>query len=400
MDTAVLEQKLTGLQGELKGYFDQAKEQERARGTIDQDTKTAIEALQKQVDAIDAKIVQATFSQPEGKSFSTALDENESLQRLLRDGNGKASIKFDAKQAAEVFETKTTLTTGTGSLGAASVSGVLPFDRTTGVVAEARRRLRVRDLLSSRPTTFAVIDFVKVNSPLVNASPQVEGSSKFENAVTFTTHSERVKTLATFIRATKQIIEDMTELKSFLMASLPYYTNRVEETQLLSGDGTGENLNGLITQATAFNTALLSNSQGWNKIDQIGRAIQQVTVADEIEPTFVTLNPTDWWDMRLTKDSYGRYILGDPQTDVRPRLFGMVDLVPTTAVTAGTFLVGTGLPVASEIRDRMGMQVDISTEDADNFTKNLVTIRAEKRLALVVYRPGSYITGTFNRSPA
>jgi HK97 family phage major capsid protein len=68
--------------------------------------------------------------------------------------------------------------------------------------------------------------------------------------------------------------------------------------------------------------------------------------------------------MRLQKDAFGRYILGDPQTAVRPSLFGL-DVVPTTSITLGTFLVGSGNPVAAEIRDRMDMTVEISTENQD-----------------------------------
>jgi HK97 family phage major capsid protein len=90
--------------------------------------------------------------------------------------------------------------------------------------------------------------------------------------------------------------------------------------------------------------------------------------------------------------------LGDPQIAVRPNIFGL-DVVPTTSMAAGTFLVGSGSPVAAEIRDRMEMQVEISTEHSDYFVRNLVAIRAEKRLALITKRPNSFVTGSFTTSP-
>src|SRR5262249_29601097 len=124
-----------------------------------------------------------------------------------------------------------------------------------------RQQLTVRDLLFARPTNMQVVDYVKVSSPLSNASPQSEGSSKYENAVSFTTASERVKTIATFIRASKQILDDFTELENFLRSGLTYYVNAAEEAELLSGSASGEHLNGLITQATAFSTAYLSASR-------------------------------------------------------------------------------------------------------------------------------------------
>ena len=290
-------------------------------------------------------------------------------------------------------------TTITSSAVGVATTGVLQIDRIPGITLEARQTLTVRDLLSARPTTMQVVDFVKVNTPMANASPQVEGSAKAENAVTFSSVSEKVRTIATWIPASKQILDDFTELMGFINSTLPYYVNLAEELQLLSGDNTGENLHGLITQAAAFSTGLLSSSKGWNKIDIVGRAIQQITAAKELDPTFVVLHPNDWWEMRLTKDGFGRYILGDPQTNVRPSLFGL-DVVYTTSIANGTFLVGSGNPIASEIRDRMEMQVEISTEHQDFFTKNLVAVRGEKRVVLVVKRPNSYITGSFTTSPA
>ncbi|WP_263418410.1 phage major capsid protein [Terriglobus albidus] len=110
------------------------------------------------------------------------------------------------------------------------------------------------------------------------ASPVAEASTKPENAVTFTSSSEKIRTIATWIPATKQILDDFTELASFLQTSLTYYVNLEEELQLLSGDNTGENLHGIIPQASAFNTGLLVPTAGWNKIDIVGRAIEQLTV--------------------------------------------------------------------------------------------------------------------------
>jgi HK97 family phage major capsid protein len=77
-----------------------------------------------------------------------------------------------------------------------------------------------------------------------------------------------------------------------------------------------------------------------------------------------------------------------------PSLFG-ITLVPTTSIAQGSFLVGSGNPAASEIRDRMEMIVEVSTEHQDYFVRNLVAVRGEKRLALVVKRPASYVYGTF-----
>jgi HK97 family phage major capsid protein len=114
----------------------------------------------------------------------------------------------------------------------------------------------------------------------------------------------------------------------------------------------------------------------------VGCAIQQINASLEISPTFIVMHPNDWWATALLKDGFGRYLLTDPQSLATPRIFGL-DVVVTTSISQGTFLVGSGSSVAAEIRDRMEMQIEVSTENADYFTRNLVAIRAEKRLCLV-----------------
>jgi HK97 family phage major capsid protein len=359
-------------------------------------TQKDLRDLQKQVDFIDSRTSDRIVAQGSSKGLETILTENEDVSRLIRDRKGRAYFTLKGDQIPELMEQKTTVLLSGQSI---ATPGVVTIERMPGIVLEARRRLTIRQLLTSRPTTAGLIYYVKVNSPISVASPQVEGLAKQENAVTFTVGQATVKTIATWIPASKQALDDVTELEGFLRASLPYYVNRLEETQLLSGDNTGENLNGLITQSTAFNTALLSATAGWTRIDQIGAAIEQIAMIDEVPPSFVALNPIDWWNMRRTKDTLGRYILGDPQSVGSPTIWDLI-AVPTNSVVVGTFLVGGGDPAQCEIRDRMEMQVEISTEHADYFTRNLIAIRAEKRLALIVQRPQSFIHGTFTTSPA
>lgn len=360
------------------------------------DFKTAydkrLKDIQTQVDAIDVANAQRHVADLPTKSLHAILQEDESVQRLIRDRKGSCIVNLSGGNS-RLIERKTTLTSDVVGL---TTTGVLAIDRIPGITPEARQRLMVRQALTARPTALQIVDFVKVTTPMHPASPQVEASDVGENAVVFTAVSERVRTIGTWIPATRQLLDDLTELAAFLQDSLTYYVDLEEEKQMLAGDGTGVNLAGFIPQAAAFDTSLLSHA--WTKIDIVGSAMAQLAIAKEIDPTFTVLNPVDWWQMRLTKDSFGRYILGDPQSVAAPSLFGM-RVISTTNIAAGTFLVGSGNPAASEIRDRMETQVEISTSHADFFVKSLLAIRAEKRLALIVKRPGSFITGTFTTSP-
>jgi HK97 family phage major capsid protein len=391
-----LNQELTSLQNDLKGYVSKAAEEKAQHGTMLSETKAALEKIQTQVDAIDMKLVNRHTGEKQ-VSLADQLKDNDDVQRLLRSKKGTASFTV---KGANPFSTKTTITeiatgSGLGPVGD-STSGVLGIDRISGITPEARQALRVRDLLVSRPTTLQLVDFVKVSSAPAAGSMTLEANAITENAVSFTSASEKVQTVATWIPATRQVLDDMTDLMGYISTSLPYYIDLEEELQLLSGDATGANLHGLITQAAAATYTTLSTD---NRIDILGQAISQIATAKELDPTFIALNTADWWNIRLTKDSYGRYILGDPQSPVAPNLFG-IPVVPTTSITANHYLIGSGAAPAAEIRDRMETTVEISTEHASFFTQGLVAIRAEKRLALVVKRPNAFVTGVLTIPPA
>jgi HK97 family phage major capsid protein len=297
-----LEQKLAELQVQLKSYVDKAAEEKTQFGTMLSETKTALEGLQKQYDAIDVKLAERHAQSAPPETLEEMLKKDESVCRLMKDRRGMAVFSMKGAQVRNILERKTTITSTAVGL---TTTGVLQIDRIPGITPEARQDLKVRDLLTARPTTMQVVDFVKVNAPMAIASPQTEASDKAQNAVTFTSVSEKVRTLATWIPATKQVLDDFSELAGFINSTMPYYVNLEEELQLLSGDGTGENLHGLIPQATAFSTGLLSAAAGWNKIDIVGRAIQQITAAKELQPTFAVVHPTDWWGMRLAEGHAG-----------------------------------------------------------------------------------------------
>lgn len=157
---------------------------------------------------------------------------------------------------------------------------------------------------------------------------------------------------------------------------------------MLLGDGTGQHLFGLIPQATAFDETL--RQAGDTEIDIIGRAIGQSELA-LLPATGIMLNTVDWNAMRLIKDGQGNYLMGNPQQNVEPRLWGLPVAV-TPAMPVGRFLVGSFL-LAAQIFDREEASVELSTEDRDNFIRNLVTLLAEQRMALAVKRREAIIYG-------
>jgi HK97 family phage major capsid protein len=128
-------------------------------------------------------------------------------------------------------------------------------------------------------------------------------------------------------------------------------------------------------------------------LDVLRAAMLQASLAN-IPPTGIVLNPTDWFKIETTKDTAGAYIIGNPQDGTNPRLWGL-PVVETPAMTVDKFLVGA-FRYGAQIFDRQDATVEISTEDSDNFRKNLVTILAEERLALAVYNTLAFVKGDFS----
>jgi HK97 family phage major capsid protein len=183
-------------------------------------------------------------------------------------------------------------------------------------------------------------------------------------------------------------------LSSYINGRLIYGLKFVEEPQILFGDGTGQNLLGAVPQSTAYDAALetILDIQMKNKMDVLRAAMLQVQLA-LYPPTGIVLHPTDWASITLLKDANGNYLIANPQSSVSQMLWTL-PVVPSMSMSQGDFLVGA-FRLGSQIFDREQANIAISYEDRDNFIRNAVTIRAEERLALIVYRPKAFVKGTF-----
>ena len=390
-----IETQLEHLQTEIKTFVAKVDEERKANGAASQETKAQLEGILKRQDELEQKLA-ASPSAKAGRTLETELKENESVARLMRDRKGTAYLSLKGDAARQMIEAKSTVTSSTVGFPTA---GVMPEER-GAYVPEARKQLRMRDVIASRPISVAQYSWPKYSITGTKASPVAEASQKPINTYDPTTVTERVKTIATYFKTGRQVLEDWSELQSILTSLGSYKYNAEMDRQILTGSNTGEDLNGLITQAQAFDSALLSAATGYTYFDQLNAAAQQIAEDDELTPTFFVVHPRNWYQMLRLKDNDKNYMLGGPTGGTGLQRIWDMTPVPTTQISAGTFLVGSGTPVAAEYRNRMELEVAISTEDADNFTYNLVTIRFEGRGLLACYRPDAFVTGTFLNSPA
>lgn len=262
--------------------------------------------------------------------------------------------------------------------------------RETSVNRLAGRRALVRDLLPVINTESGSVEYVDQTTRDNQAAPQVEGALKAESSYAFELKTTPVRTIAHWTKASVQVLDDAPQLASIIDQEMRYGLEIAEDDQILFGSGTGANLNGIVTNAAAYSPELSVATE--TEIDKIGLAMLQVGLAHYV-PNGVIINPADWMRMRLLKDSDGKYLLGDPQANPSLALFGL-PVIATTAMPVDKFLVGD-FRAAATLYDRQSPTVQLSTEDGDNFVKNMVTIRAEERLGLAIKNAAALSYGDF-----
>lgn len=287
-------------------------------------------------------------------------------------------------------ETKAALTSAVTDAGG-SVGDLVVAGRDQALMLP-RRKLFIRNLLPVVEVTSGSVEYPKLKTSTSGAATVAEAELKPQSDMQFELVTEPIRTIAHWMLASRQVLDDAPQLQGIIDSELLYGLALEEEGQLLNGGGTGTDLNGINTQATAF--AAGSNVvTAPNKIDVILYAMLQGALAN-LPPSAIVLHPSDWTSMRGIKDADGKYLLGDPAAAVEPRLFGL-PVVATQAQAAGSFLVGD-FAGSAVLYDRWAARVELSTEDGDNFRKNLVTILAEERIGLAVKRSSGFIKGTFS----
>ena len=303
-------------------------------------------------------------------------------------GSWRGSIRVGMERA-DITSANTTV-----GAGRSAGTSLVPGHRVPGIVAPPQRLLTIRDLLAPGRTSQSSVEFVKETGFTNNAAPTAEGAQKPKSDLTFDLETTPVRTIPHIFKASRQILDDAPGLASYINARGTYGLKFVEEGQLLNGDGTGQNLHGIVPQAQAFAPAFVPEQE--TAIDRLRLAILQVILAEYPANGFV-LNPIDWTKIELTKDLGGNYIVGNAQSPMGPSLWNL-PVVQTQAIAADKFLTGA-FNLAAQIFDRMDIEVLMSSENVDDFEKNMFTIRIEERLALAVYRPEAFVTGDVNPTP-
>jgi HK97 family phage major capsid protein len=344
------------------------------------------------------------------RSIGQAFLESPEFKALGAGKNGANMVSPFTYNVKDVFSA---MPTGPAS-PIVSVEQFGTFQRDPMVASPTRTR-RVRDLFPARTTTAAVIEYFRqigytspaaLNPPTNNAAMVADRSgaafgAKPQSGLKFTGHQAPVRTMAHWEAAHRNVLADEPQLRSIIDNELMYGLRLLEDDQLLNGDGSGENLEGIL-EVSGIQTYDWSSGASTPVPDTKADAIRRAATLSFLayyEPTGVIMHPTDWEQIELSKDLNGQYLVAvSVALGGTPRLW-RIPVIDTPAMDQGTALVGA-FGTAAQIYDRDSASIRISEQHADFFVRNAIVILAEQRLALAVKRPEAFVKVTFDEAPS
>lgn len=377
---------LTKIGDQIKSAAEETNKQIKASGEMHAETRDKVDKLlleqgsmQARLQETEQKLLKGPQSQQEEREMSIG-------ERVAKDKEMEG-VSSTFRGSRRVQMPRSAITSATGSGGA-----LVRPDRMAGIVAPPQRTFTIRDLIAPGRTGSNSVEYVKETGFTNNAAPTAENTQKPYSDITFGLVNNAVRTIPHLFKASRQILDDAEQLASYIDARARYGLMLAEETQLLYGNNTGANLHGIIPQASAYVKPVGATVTAEQHIDRIRLAMLQAALA-EYSSDGIVLNPIDWAVIEMLKDSNGNYLIGKPQGQTFATLWNR-PVVETPAIVQNEFLVGA-FQMGAQIYDRMDIEVLISTENDKDFELNMVTIRAEERLSLAVYRPEAFVTGDF-----
>jgi len=378
--------------GKFSAKAEEALTEAKKSGSLSAETKAAVDKMASEFNALREaeKTLKAALGDLEQHVAQMPLNNAAKVAETV----GKVVISSEALKnfAASVEGGKrVNIPVNAALLSPDVADGVVEPQRLPGIDTAPKQRLFIRDLIAPGRTGAPAIFWVQ-QTGFTNAAKVVpEGTTKPYSGIEFATKITAVTTIAHMFKASKQILDDFSQLQSTIDAEMRYGLKYVEEQEILFGDGTGVHLHGIVPQATAFDPAFTVEQQ--NGIDDLRLAMLQAQLA-RFPASGHVLHFIDWAKIELTKDTLGRYILANPSGLIGPTLWGLPVVATEEAAFQGKFLTGA-FNAAAQLFDREDANVVISTENADDFEKNMISIRCEERLALAVKRPEAFIYGAF-----
>jgi HK97 family phage major capsid protein len=379
METKDVMKALEAVESALDTHSKKAEADIKNIGKVASDTETAIRNIGlKQLELAEklAEIEQKSTAQKDTKA-----DESIGAQ-VVKSEKFAAFARGDMQKAR--IEVKNTMT---------GDSATVAPDRKPGIVGGAFQMLTMEAFLDSVPTSSNAVEFTKETLFTNNAAETAEGGSKPESVLEYSLVNMPVSTVAHWIKISKQLASDNRALSAYVNTRMIYGVNRKVETQLVSGNGAAPNISGILDSGnyTAHGYSAAALGSTLQKLVLI-RKMMADSAASGYAPDAILMNPIDWANIEIDLlTTTSNAVRVGVNSAGQQTLFGL-PVIQSVGMTVDQVAVGA-FGQAYMIHNREGVVVELSDSDSDNFTKNLVTIRAERRLALATERPAAVRAG-------
>ena len=318
------------------------------------------------------------------RSIGQQLVETPDYAGFLKTGMHRRSGSW-ISPSMELDLSAATLDTTGGSGGTLIQPYVVP-----GIKELFFRKLMIEDLLASGTVDSNVIQYLRETTFTNSAAPVLEGGIKPESTLIFAQAVSPVQKIAHWLPVTEEMLEDFSAIRSYIDARLMLGLALTREDQILNGSGTPPALRGIMN-TVGLTPAQLRGTD--SNMDAIFKQITTITSVALIQPDGIVMNPINWQNVQLAKNANGNYMGSGPWAGPQPTTLWGYPVAVTPAMPAGTALVGA-FQTCAQIFYKGGVRLEITNSHNDFFVKNLIAIRCEQRLALVVYRPAGFGTVT------
>lgn len=387
------ESQFKGLEDLISKKLDSSEiESLKKDGTLSAEIKDEVVRLANELKSLKEVAPVAQF-----KSIEQELTEQLSLKKSeidsIKDGDSKKIVL--SVKAAATMTTGNVTAVGTGGLSMLLnqfEGGITPLPRSAPFFA---------DLFASAPTSGNTISYAEMKNPDGGAGMTGEGSAKTQADFDLVEAKTNVRKITSYIKTSKEALDDIPALAGEINNELVTLIKLKKDSEVLSGAGTGNTLSGVITNATAFTGGALALSVVTpNNYDVLVAGITQIATAEVISgqpagfmANVIVMNPSDVALMKLTKDANKNYIF--PVTLPGSTSVMEVPVISNARMTAGDFLIMDSSKGNLRIKEDITLSVGYENDD---FTKNLVTILAEMRLAFYIksQHVKAFVKGTFS----
>lgn len=261
-------------------------------------------------------------------------------------------------------------------------------EQLSGVIPGAFRQLSVMPTVMQGSASSNIIYYSKELAYTNAAAVTAEGVAKPESTLTFEEVNVAVKTIPTYLRVSKQALDDSTFLASYIERRLRHGVNTSVENYVINDATDGWLAVGNNTVTSPLLTIDLFGLANKMKMEVIGA---------DYEPSYFYMNPADWGNAETERRASGdnAFVAASGAVSyvnngLTPLLWGL-PVVLSNNIPAGTIICKSS--EADMYANRESTVVEMFEQDGDNVTKNLITVRAETRGANLVFTPAAIRTG-------